>query len=155
MWIYCSGKYWKVSTEISNSEFYEGVQRSAIFWHVWVCSTYHATNAVLIMMVGALIRCTLLHSMYNLKAAQMNVQYSLIQELMLYKFEPNHNIMEVTKNICVNGEDDHRTVTRWFKKFCSDCKNLNSQVGLKSWIPKGCTPSYRGKSGGWHVESIR
>ena len=45
---------------------------------------------------------------------------------MLYKFELGHNAMEATKNICVKGEDavDH-TVTKWFKKFCSGCKNLN------------------------------
>ena len=30
----------------------------------------------------------------------MNVQHSLIQELMFYELELNHNITEATKNIC-------------------------------------------------------
>ena len=58
----------------------------------------------------------------------MNVQYSLIWELILYEFELGHNAAEATKNIfCDIGEGvfDHSTVTRWFKKFCIICKNLN------------------------------
>ena len=51
---------------------------------------------------------------------------------MLYKFKLEHNTAEETKNICgMKGEDaiDHSTVvTRWFKKFCSGCKNLDNQV---------------------------
>ena len=49
---------------------------------------------------------------------------------MLYKSELGHNTAEVTKNIgCVKGEGtvDHSTVTRWFKKFCLDSKNLDDQ----------------------------
>ena len=53
-----------------------------------------------IMAVGGLTRCALLPSVCNLKAAQMNIQCNLIWELMLYKFELEHNIMKVTKNIC-------------------------------------------------------
>ena len=47
---------------------------------------------------------------------------------MLYKFELCHNALEATKNICcVKGEGtvDYNTVTRWLKKCCSGCKNLN------------------------------
>ena len=46
----------------------------------------------------------------------MNMQSSLIQELMLYEFKLGH---EATKNICENGEGtfNHTTETRWFKKF--------------------------------------
>ena len=36
----------------------------------------------------------------DLKAAQMNMQHSLISELILDKFELGHNAMEVTKNDC-------------------------------------------------------
>ena len=39
--------------------------------------------------------------MYDLKAAQMNVQCSLIWELMLYEFKLGNNGTEATKNICV------------------------------------------------------
>ena len=48
---------------------------------------------------------------------------------MLYKFKLGYNTLETTKNIfCAKGEgtNDH-TVSRWFKKFCSDCKNHNKQ----------------------------
>ena len=50
----------------------------------------------------------------------MNVQCSLIQELMLYEFKLDHNAAEATKKICgVKGEDviDLTTVTRWLKKI--------------------------------------
>ena len=50
-----------------------------------------------ILVVGALTHCTFLYSMYDLKAAQINVQCILIQELMLYKFEMGHNVMETMK----------------------------------------------------------
>ena len=50
-----------------------------------------------IVVVGALTRCALLHSAYDLKAAQMNVQCNLIRELMLYKFEIDHSTAETTK----------------------------------------------------------
>ena len=43
--------------------------------------------------------------MWDLKAALMEVQCSLIQENMLYKFELDHKATEATKNICyVKGE---------------------------------------------------
>ena len=63
-----------------------------------------------------------------LEATQMNVQCSLIQKLVLYKFELGHNAAEATKKIChVKGEStvDHSTVTRWLKKLCLDGKNFN------------------------------
>ena len=65
----------------------------------------------------------------------MNVQYSQIQELMLYEFELGYNAIESIKNICcAKGEDavDPTTVTRCFKKFCLGCKNLNNQTRLGS-----------------------
>ena len=61
----------------------------------------------------------------------MNVQSSLIQELMLYEFELRNNITEATKNICwaeCEGAVDYSTVTRGFKEFWSSCKNPNDQV---------------------------
>ena len=84
-----------------------------------------------IMVVGVLACCALLHSMWDSKAAQMNVQHSLIQELMLYKFKLDHNIKKTIKNICCakgKGVIDYSTVTRWVKKFCSGCKNLDNQT---------------------------
>ena len=58
-------------------------------------------------------------------------QCSLIQELMLYKFELGYYTTEITATIRsakVEGTVDCSTVTSWFKKFCLDCKNLNYQV---------------------------
>ena len=68
--------------------------------------------------------------MCDLKAAQMNKQHSLIRELTVYKFKLSHNTAETSKTICcAKGEDavDHSPVTRWLKKFCYGCKNLNNQ----------------------------
>ena len=61
----------------------------------------------------------------------MNMQYSLIQKLMIYGFQPGHNAMETIKNICcvkVEGPVNHTTLTKWSKKFHSDCNNLNDQT---------------------------
>ena len=50
-----------------------------------------------IMIVGVLTRCTLFHSICDLKVAQIIVvQCCLIQKFMLYKFELDHNATEAT-----------------------------------------------------------
>ena len=75
--------------------------------------------------------------LHDLKATQMNIQHSLIQEIMIYKFKLNHNATEATKNICcIKGEGsvDQATLTRGFKKFCSSYKKLNKKA--KSGRPK-------------------
>ena len=58
-------------------------------------------------------------SLCDLKAIQMNVQHSLIWELMLSEFALSHNATEATKNISAKSEGavDNSTVTRCFKKF--------------------------------------
>ena len=74
------------------------------------------------------------HSLCDL----INVQHSLIWELMFNEFQLGHNTVEANKNICcVKGEDtiDHITATRGFKKFSSGCKNFDdqlNQVGSKT-----------------------
>ena len=88
---------------------------------------YHVTKAVQamegsIMVVGVLTYCALLNSLCDLKAAQIN---------MLYEFELGHDTVEVIRNASsVKGQVtvDHKTVIRWFKKFCSCCKNLDDQA---------------------------
>ena len=88
------------------------------------------------MLVGGLT-CALLHFQCDLKAAKINVQFSLIWEIMLSKFELIHNVTEVSKNISqkVKGRlVDHSTVTRWIKKFCLGFKNLENQA--RSGRPK-------------------
>ena len=45
------------------------------------------------------------------------MQWSLIQELMLYEFEQGHNATRAIKNICYTKDEgtvNHNTVTRWF-----------------------------------------
>ena len=78
-----------------------------------------------IVVAGALTFCALLPSVCYLNAAWRNVQCSLI----LYAIELGYNATEATTNICcAKSEDtiDHSTITRWLKKFCSDCKNIDS-----------------------------
>ena len=50
-----------------------------------------------IVVVGALTHCAMLHSVWDLKTAQMN---------MLYKFELGHNPTEATKNISYAKNED-------------------------------------------------
>ena len=70
----------------------------------------------------------------DLKAiSQINMRHNLIWELMLYEFKVGHNAMEATKKVCCierKGPINHSTVTRWLKKFCLGCKNLDNQAVL-------------------------
>ena len=110
---------------------------------LFVCSTYiiwlkqfklwKVSNVVSSITVVGVLTCALVLSMCESKATQMNVQHSLIHELILYKFKLGYNSAEVTKNICwVKGESavENGIVIRWFKKFHSDHKNLNDQARL-------------------------
>ena len=118
------------------------VKSFAIFWNILVCGVYIwwskqfkpwkiLTVVVSIMVDAALTYSALLYFMYDLKIAQMNIQYTLIQELILYKFKIGHNALEATKNICCGKDEgtvDHSTVTRWYKKFCWGWKNFDDQA---------------------------
>ena len=99
----------------------------AIFWYVVVYSMYitwpkqfKLPTLVGIMIVGALACSNLLHSMCELKIAQINLQCCLIQELMLNKFDQGNNIMEATKKhlLCKKWRCSNSTITGWLKKFC-------------------------------------
>ena len=50
------------------------------------------------MAIGPLTNSALPHFVHDLKATLMNLQQSLIQELMYYKFKLGHNITEKNKN---------------------------------------------------------
>ena len=66
-----------------------------------------------IMVVGVLMRCAHCFTPCDLKALLMNVQHSLIWELMLCGFELDHNVTEAMKNICYakgEGAVDHSMV---------------------------------------------
>ena len=90
-----------------------------------------------IVVVSILTCYALLHSMCDLKATQMNMKHSLIQEFIFYEFELDHNATEAIKNTCHAKDEcavDHSTVTRWFKKFYLSSKDLDDQA--KSGKPK-------------------
>ena len=87
-----------------------------------------------IVIIGTLTRYALLHFVCGLKIKQMNMQCSLIRELMVYEFEVGHKSTEATKNICWAKVEsailDHSTVTKWFKKLRWVHKNLDYQAKL-------------------------
>ena len=69
----------------------------------------------IIMALGALTHFTLLHSVCDLKATQMNVQCSLIWELMFKEFKLGQNIVEAIKNMFYakdEGAVNHSIVIR-------------------------------------------
>ena len=79
-----------------------------------------------ITVIGVLTHCILLHSVSDLKTAQMNMQCSLIREHILYEFKKCHYAIKSTKNIfCVKGKVTvgYSTVTRF-----KSCRNLNDQA---------------------------
>ena len=81
-----------------------------------------------IVVVDALTRYSLLHSVCDLKIAQTNVQSCLINAL---QSEFGQNAAEATKNICCakdEGAVDHWTATKVFKKFRSSRKNFDHQT---------------------------
>ena len=47
---------------------------------------------------------------------------------MLHKFKLGYNATEAIFCAKDEGIIDQSTVTRWFKKFCLGCKNINDQV---------------------------
>ena len=55
------------------------------------------SEAVQAVVGDALTCCSLLHPVRNLKDAEMSVQCSLIQELVLYEFKLGHYAMEGIK----------------------------------------------------------
>ena len=67
-----------------------------------------------IVVVGARTRGSLLHFVSDLKFAQMNVQRSLIRELILHGFDRRRNASEAAKNICCMRDEyaiDHLTIS--------------------------------------------
>ena len=94
-----------------------------------------------IMVVGAPTHCELLQSMRDLETVQINVQYSLIQDWMLYEFEWSPNTTKATKYnlFCERGDAvDHIRVTRLFKKFHLVWRNFDHQerLGRPKWIQR-------------------
>ena len=84
-----------------------------ILVHASLRCVYQVTKTVQavlgsIVVVDTLTRCAVLHSVCDLKVAEMNMQWSLIRELKLLEFEVGHNTWEATKNI-------HSAVTQELK----------------------------------------
>ena len=94
----------------------------ASLWHI-----YHVTKAVQAVLGNGMLWHTMYcFTLYDLKVAQMNVQFHLIQKIMFYKLELSHNTAEVTKNICfmkvIQWSDSSRNFTR-----CKNFSKLGSQ----------------------------
>ena len=79
-----------------------------MFCNILVCDSlqyaYYVTETVqaavdCIVVVGALTHCALFHLCVIGNLQKMNVQHSLIQELMPHGFKVSHNTTEATVNI--------------------------------------------------------
>ena len=96
------------------------------------------------------------HFLGQIIITKMNRQCSQIRELIFYEFEQGHNAVEAAKIIWAKAEGavDHRTVTRWSKKFHSGYKNFDNQarsVGLKPLTSKLCSKPERQIQWTWHL----
>ena len=109
--------------------------------YYWYCGTYikwlkqfNPPSLVgSIVVVGVLTCRALLCSICDLKALQINMQCTLIQEIQFYEFELGHNTKETTKKIFYvkdEGIVDHSWAIWWFKKFHSETEwnFLNHQI---------------------------
>ena len=93
--------------------------------------------------------CALLHSMFDFNTVLMNMHLSLIEGLKAFtcsswvKMQKQPKVFVVQK---VKVQLIFSTVTRWFKKFWSSCKNLahhQCKVNLKPWILMPFSTLYR------------
>ena len=89
-------------------------------WHVFILLGS-------IVVVGTLTRCVLLHSVCNLKAAQMIVRRCWIWELKLCQFEFAIRRLKQQKTF-VEQNLKAQLITRCFKKFHLGWQNLNDQA---------------------------
>ena len=84
----------------------------ASLWYI-----YNVTNDVTVIgsfvVVGALTHHELIHSAYDLKAAQMNLLSSLIWKFMLYMFKLSHNTVEVLYTHNHNDIDNNGTTNTY------------------------------------------
>ena len=91
----------------------------------------------------------------------MNVHHSQIQKIMLHEYEQSNNIVETIKNICCLKGDcaiDHCKVTRWFKKFCLEYKNLENLTSsdrLTTMDSKNILLAIAANPASWNLESIK
>ena len=95
-----------------------------------------------ILVVGALTRCALFHTVCNLIAAQLNVQLSLTDELRLCKFELVHNVVETTRIFCSvddEGAVDDNILIRNFTWDAEISTLRQGQIGIESWLPRPCS----------------
>ena len=95
IYIYITLKFTRVSKRLCN------ISVHASLWCLYqVTKVIQVTTVSSIMVIGSLTHCALHHSLFDLKAAQMNMQLCLIWECMLYEFKLDHKTMEATKKIC-------------------------------------------------------
>ena len=83
-----------------------------------------------IVIDGTLTHCGLVYSMCDMKPAQMNEQYCLIQELVVYKFELGHIISEVlyihNHNNTTKKKDERSLLYKniYLSLYCKGSKRL-------------------------------
>ena len=89
-----------------------------------------------IVVVGVLTCPALFHSVGDLKAVQMNVQHSLIQEFMLYKFELDHSNTETSKNIWRYSwsQYNNQMAQKNFTQVAIILRIREGHIDLKAWI---------------------
>ena len=100
-------------------------------WIVWIRTVYMNKNGfgIKYAMKPNQTKPNLCSVVYhNLESPEMNVQHSLIRELMHYEFELSWNAVEATKKHYTKKSLDHSTVSRLFKKSSIDCKNLDDKA---------------------------
>ena len=110
-----------------------------------------------IVVIGVLKLCALLHSVCYLKVELMNVQRSLIREIIHKDLKLGYNVREAT-HCFVKDERavDYGMIIRWFEKFRKGCKRLDDMKKsgkAKKRGFRGRDP--RGKSVVNHSERIR
>ena len=103
-----------------------------------------------IVFVGALTRA-LLQSMCDSKATQMNVQYSRIWELMIYKLEVGHKTADETKNIFMWKVKGQLCIV-WLPNVSRNVTLVANTLTCRFW---GCALNHKSKYIEKPSESIR
>ena len=108
---------------------------------LWCCRwLYNSSGYLLWLVVERRLMCW--HIVYCFsscaiwKTHNWTSDVSLIRELRLYEFEPDHHVTEASKNIWEAKSEDS-TVTKWFKNFHDQAewsrhKTLDSEAMLKT-----------------------
>ena len=101
----------------------------------------------ILVVVGVMTHCAIVHFVWSLKATEMNVQQSQIQELILSLNWATMLLKQPKTFVVQKMKGQLSMITKWFKKFCSGSKNFNNQA-RSDWPQTGFhghAPSHRTK----------